>query len=455
MSVFPAYREVLGRVQPMGLAGRVRAVRGLTASVADFPAPMGAACRIVRGTRAIEARVIGFTDDETLVMPLGAMTGISRGDRVVSAVGDQAVGVSSDVLGRILDGFGRPMDGRGGIRVDRRMPIWPGPLQPLRRRRISEPLGTGVRALDAMLMIGRGQRMGIFSRSGLGKSVLLGMIGRYTAADVIVIALVGERGREVRDFLEKDLGDEGLRRAVVVVSTSDEPPLLRVQGGAVATAVAEYFRDQGKDVLLLMDSLTRLATAQRQIGLAAGEPPATSGYTPSVFGLLPQLLERSGRTAAGSITAFYTVLVEADDMPDPVGDAVRAVTDGHVHLSQALANRGHFPAVDVLRSVSRLMIDVADEEHLAAAGAVQRLLAHYDEIEDMAAIGAYEEGGRVEYDLAVHMMPIVREFFAQRPGHSAELAATRRGLIDLREQIGSARRHLARAAARELRPARR
>jgi len=445
MSPFAEHRQMLRRIQPVGLAGRVRAIRGLTVGVADFPAPVGAACRIAPGRGGVEGRVIGFAGAETLVMPLGCVEGVCRGDRVECGVGGQTVGVSPEMLGRLVDGLGRPIDGQGPVGIDRRMPIWPGPLGAMERRRITEPLPTGVRAMDAMLTSGRGQRMGIFSGSGVGKSVLLGMIGRYTAADVTVIALIGERGREVRDFLERDLGPEGLKRAVVVVSTGDEPPLLRVQGGAVAVAVAEYFRDQGKDVLLLMDSLTRLAMAQRQIGLAAGEPSASRGYTPSVFALLPQLLERCGRTRAGSITGFFTVLMEGDDAADPLGDAVRAATDGHVWLSRGLAQRGHFPAVDVLQSVSRVMADVAGEDHRQAAREVQALIAVHREIEDMVAVGAYRKGSSAEHDLAVNMMPILRAFLAQPTDVRTEFASTVRGLIDLREQVVGARRQLARA----------
>jgi flagellum-specific ATP synthase len=451
MSPFAPYRQILRTLQPVGIAGRVRAVRGLTVGVADFSAPVGAGCRIFRGPRGIEARVIGFAGDETLVMPLGDVTGISRGDRVVCSVNEQTVAVSPAMLGRVLDGFGRPIDGKGEIRIDRRMPIWPEPMGPMLRRRIDQPLATGVRAVDAMLTIGRGQRMGIFSGSGVGKSVLLGMISRYTAADVTVIGMIGERGREVRDFIEKDLGPEGLRRAVVVACTSDQPPLLRVQSGAVAMALAEYFRDQGRDVLLLIDSLNRLATAQRQIGLAAGEPPATKGYTPSVFNLLPQLVERAGRSQSGSITAFYAVLVEGDDMSDPIADAARAVTDGHVSLSRKLANRGHFPAVDVLLSVSRVMIDVADDAHLAAARTVQSLLAVYDEVEDMVNIGAYQKGASAEYDLAIRMMPAVRKFLAQHMDQAAPFDRTRKALLELAEQIRRAEQPAgptARAASR-------
>jgi len=453
MSPFAPYRQILRTLQPVGIAGRVRAVRGLTVSVADFSAPIGANCRILRGPRGIAARVIGFAGNETLVMPLGAVTGICRGDRVVSSVDEQTVGVGPGVLGRVLNGFGRPIDGKGQIRLDRRMPIWPEPMGPMRRPRITRTLETGVRALDAMLTIGRGQRMAVLSGSGVGKSVLLGMIGRCAAADVTVIALIGERGREVREFLEKDLGPEGLRRAVVVACAGDEPPPLRVQTGAVATAVAEYFRDQGRDVLLLVDSLSRLATAQRQIGLAAGEPPTTKGYTPSVFSLLPQLLERAGRAESGSITAFYAVLVAGDDMADPIGDAARAVTDGHVYLARALANRGHFPAIDVLQSVSRVMVDVAERAHLDAARDVQALMAAYEEVEDMVNVGAYQKGTSAEYDLAIEMMPAVREFLAQPMDQLARLDDSRDGLAGLAARIRSARQQDERHGSGPPRPA--
>jgi len=438
------YRQMLEHIRPVTVAGRVRAVTGLTVRVSDFSAPVGAGCRICRGSSQVEARVIGFAGAETLVMPMGQTAGICRGDRVVCSADEQAVGVSPAMLGRVLNGFGRPIDSGGEIRIDRRMPIWPEPLGPLSRRRITEPLGTGVGVIDAMLTAGRGQRMSILSGSGVGKSVLLGMIARYTSADVTVIALIGERGREVRDFIEKDLGEAGLRRAVVVASASDEPPPLRVQAAGVATAVAEYFRDQGKNVLLLTDSLTRLATAQRQIGLAAGEPPATKGYPPSVFHLLPQLLERCGRTRRGSITGFYTVLVEGDDPADPVADAVRAVTDGHIFLSRDLANRGHYPAVDVLRSVSRVMADVAAPEHRDAARQVQATLAMYEEVEDMVNIGAYREGASVAHDVAIRFAPALREMFAQRTDASAGADDAASGLIDIASRMRAMRRELSR-----------
>jgi len=370
------------------------------------------------------------------------MTGICRGDRVVCTFTEPTISVSPHMLGRVLDGSGRPVDGKGALQVGTPVSIWPAPIAPMRRRRITQALCTGIRAIDAMLTVGRGQRMGIFSGSGIGKSVLLGMISRYTSADVTVIGLIGERGREVRDFIEKDLGAEGLKRSVVVVSTGDEPPLLRVQAGAVATAVAEYFRDRGCNVLLLMDSLTRLATAQRQIGLVAGEPPATKGYTPSVFNLLPELLERCGCTESGSITGFYSVLVEGDDLSDPLSDAVRSVTDGHVWLSRDLANRGQYPAVDCLQSVSRLMIDVTDQEHREAARELLRLLAVYGDIEDMVSIGAYKAGSSIDCDLAIKVMPMILEFLAQPITEGARLDQTRQALVDLHRKVLRLRREL-------------
>ncbi len=437
MTSFDTYRQVVRHVQPVGVAGRVSGVRGLSVSVSDFPAPMGAACRIIRGGQCLDARVVGFAGPETLVMPMGTMNGICRGDRVLLTSSEQTVGVGTQMLGRLLDGSAQPMDGLGPFRVDARVPVYPEPISPMSRRRIDQPLATGIRVIDSMLTIGRGQRMGIFSASGVGKSVMMGMISRFTSADVIVIALIGERGREVLDFVEKDLGPEGLKRAVVIASTGDQPALARVQAGATATAVAEYFRDQGCDVLLLMDSLTRLAAAQRLIGLASGEPPTTKGYTPSVFNILPQLLERSGRTERGSITGFYTVLVEGDDLSEPVSDAVRAVTDGHIYLSRRLANRGQYPAVDILQSVSRVMMDVADDEHRQTARELQRVVAMHADIEELVNVGAYKMGANAEYDQAVRAMPFIQRFLAQGMHERAEFQDTRLALKSLRQQIRS------------------
>lgn len=413
MTLLNTYKQIVRRCQPIGVSGRVAGVQGLTVRVSDLSAPVGAACTIHSHGSSVGARVIGFADDHTLVMPLGATAGIRRGDRVVCDSSEQSIGVGRSMLGRVLNGFGQPIDDGPALQVETRRPIYPDVLDPMQRQRISEPIGTGIRAIDSMLTIGRGQRMGIFSGPGVGKSVLMGMVSRYTSADVTVIALVGERGREVRDFIERDLGPEGLKKAVVVVATGDEPPLVRVQAGAVATTVAEYFRDAGCDVLLLMDSLTRLAMAQRQIGLVAGEPPATKGYTPSVFNLLPELLERSGRTQTGSITGFYTVLVEGDDISEPIADAARSITDGHIWLSRSLANRGHYPAIDVLESVSRVMIDVVDQGHREAARKVQRMLALYSDIEDLVTIGAYAAGSSAEYDAAIEARPLIEQLLRQ------------------------------------------
>ena len=447
MNQLETYRQVLEHVQSVNIAGRVSGVRGLTVSVSEFPVPLGARCRIVRSGEALEAQVIGFAGEQTLIMPIGRLAGIRRGDRVVMTATQQTVAVGQEMLGRVLDGFGQPLDGRGAFAVETRAELWPQPLTPMDRPRIDQPLATGVRAIDSMLTIGRGQRMGVFSPSGVGKTVLLGMISRFTTADVAAIALIGERGREVRDFIERDLGPDGLRRSVVVVSTSDQPALVRVQAGAVATAIAEHFRDRGGNVLLVMDSLTRLATAQRQIGLAAGEPPAARGYTPSVFSLLPELMERAGRTNRGSITGFYSVLVEGDDAADPITDAVRSVTDGHIFLSRQLAGRGQYPAVDVLASVSRVMRDVVDGEHRQAAGDVHRLMSLHAEIEDLVSIGAYQSGASAAADLAVEMMPEIRRFLAQDIAERAEFAAAKASLLALREAIRRQSRRLdARAA---------
>lgn len=436
MTLLEAHRRRLDQVQPLGIAGQVNCASGLTVSVSDFPAPIGAACAIASAGGQIAGRVIGLGEHGTVVMPLGSMSGIARGDRVELVSSVQEVAVGPAMLGRVLDGLGRPIDGLGPMPTQASVPLWPAPLAAMQRRRIDTPLSTGVRVIDSLLTVARGQRMGIFSGSGVGKSVLMGMISRYTAADVCVIALIGERGREVREFVEKDLGPAGLKRSVVVAATGDEPPLVRVQAGAAATAICEYFRDRGCNVLLLMDSLTRLGWAQRQIGLVSGEPPASKGYTPSVFNLLPQLLERAGCTDKGSITGFYTVLLEGDDLNEPVADAARAVTDGHIYLSREMANRGHYPAVDVLRSVSRVMSDVVDGEHRQAARDIHRLIALYSEIEDLVTIGAYQSGANVEYDLAIKSMPLINNFLAQAVGEHSGFALTCQGIKDLQRQVG-------------------
>jgi len=394
--------------------GRVAALVGLTVEVHDFAVPVGAQCEIItRNGVIIPAQTIGFRRDISVLMPLAEMMGIARGDRVRCRQTQVTVPVGEELLGRVINADALPLDGKGPLLCQIRRPVDAAPIPALHRVRIDEPIGTGIRAIDALTTCGRGQRLGIFSGPGIGKSILLGMIARYTNADVTVIALVGERGREVREFIEKDLGPEGLRHAVVVVSTSDEPAPLRCRAGFVASTMAEYFRDQGKDVLLLMDSVTRIALAQRQIGLAMGEPPATKGYTPSVFALLPQLVERCGRTQKGSITGFYTVLVEGDDLSEPISDAMRSILDGHLWLSRGLANRGHYPAIDVLESISRVMPEVTSENHVLMARDITRLVALYRDVEDLVNIGAYAAGTSSEIDLAVKSQPSINQFLQQ------------------------------------------
>jgi flagellum-specific ATP synthase len=346
-------------------------------------------------------------------MPLGEVRGISPGMRVINTRRKLEVSVGSEVLGRILSGDGEPLDGRGPLVTTLTYPVDRHPPSAYERKRIQEVMVTGIRAIDGLLTVGKGQRIGIFSGSGVGKSTLLGMIARNTLADINVIALIGERGREVREFIERDLGEEGLKRSVVVVVTSDEPPMLRIRGAYVATAIAEYFRDQGLDVMFMMDSITRFAMAQREVGLAVGEVPATKGYTPSVFSLLPKLLERTGTSSRGSITAFYTVLVEGDDVNEPISDTVRGILDGHIVLSRSLAQKNHYPAIDVLASVSRLMVDVASEEHRLLAAKVKELLATYREAEDLIRIGAYVRGSDPRIDEALLRISAIESFLKQ------------------------------------------
>ncbi len=421
--------EQLERIMPTALVGSVVRTTGTIAAVADFPAPVGALVEIERQTEApLRAEVIGFRDRETLLYPLSAMTGVRRGNRVRLRRTSRWLRVGEGLLGRVVDCEGRCIDGRRQPALERRTPLDRDPPQATHRPRIQTPLGTGVRALDALLTCGKGQRMGIFAGSGVGKSVTLGMMARYTAADVNVIGLIGERGREVNEFLERDLGESGLARSVVVVATSDEPALRRVQAALTATAIAEYFRDSGRDVLLMMDSLTRFAMAQREIGLAAGEPPTTRGYPPSVFALLPRLVERAGRSPAGSITGFYSVLVEGDDPQEPICDTVRGLLDGHTWLSRKMAARGHYPALDILESISRVMNDIVERPHFEAALGIRELLAAYRDHEDLISIGAYRKGANRTVDTAIDFLDEINKFLRQRvdepvtqPAAAAEL----------------------------------
>jgi len=402
------------RIEPIRLNGKVTEVIGLVITSEGPAVRLGEVCLIeTQGGGFVRAEVVGFRESRVLLMPLGEMNGIAPGAEVIATGTDLEVEVGEELLGRIVGGLGQPIDGKGELGTGVFYPVYNTPPDPLRRKRIDQVLPTGVKAIDGLLTCGRGQRIGIFAGSGVGKSTLLGMIARYAEADVNVIALIGERGREVRDFLEKDLGPQGLARSVIVVATSDQAPLVRVRGALVATAIAEYFRDQGKDVLFMMDSVTRFAIAQREIGLAIGEPPTTRGYTPSVFALLPRLLERSGTAISGTITGLYTVLVEGDDMNEPIADAVRGILDGHIVLSRDLAARGHYPAIEVLQSVSRVMPDLISGEHERAVQRVREILATYQKSEDLINIGAYAEGTNPQIDYAIYHRDSVIEFLKQ------------------------------------------
>ncbi len=428
MSVFSERAALLAESLPARLTARVRQVVGLVIEGTALAVPVGALCRIRTKGGPVDAQVVGFRAGSTLLMPFGRLEGISPGDTMECATLRQVVPVGEQLLGRVIGGRGEPLDGKGPIVAAEQYPLYAPAPDPLTRARITEPMAVGIRSIDALLTIGAGQRMGIFSGSGIGKSVLLGMIARNTAAEVNVVALVGERGREVREFLERDLGEEGLRRSVVVVATSDRPALLRVRAASVACAVAEYFRDQGRDVVLMMDSVTRVAFAQREIGLSVGEPPATKGYPPSVFAMLPKLLERTGTAARGSITGLYAVLVEGDDLSEPIGDAVRGIIDGHIVLSRDLANRGHYPAVDVLGSISRVMPDVVDAEHRAAAARAVASMAAYRTAEDLINIGAYVDGSNPEIDAAKSVKRPLDEFLRQDMFARTSFEEAREGL---------------------------
>jgi flagellum-specific ATP synthase len=425
----------LDGVMTASLVGSVVESTGMTAAVADFPAPIGALVDIERQSGpATQGEVIGFREGVTIVHLLTATTGVRHGSRARLIRTTRSLRVGLALLGRVIDANGRCIDGRPQPVLPDRVPLDRMPPSPIERPRITTPLSTGVRAIDALLTCGRGQRLGIFSGSGVGKSVLLGMMTRNTDADVIVTGLVGERGREVNEYLERDLGPQGLGRSVVVVATSNEPALARVQAALAATAVAEYFRDQGKNVLLLMDSITRFAMAQREIGLAAGEPPTTRGYPPSMYALLPRLVERAGQTKSGSITAFYSVLVEGDDETEPVSDSMRGLLDGHVWLSRKLAGRGHFPAVDVLSSISRLMNEIATPQHRSAAMLIRQLLAAYSEHEDLISIGAYRRGTQRAVDAAIDMRDAIEEFLKQPIAEAASIEPTIQRLTTLAGQ---------------------
>jgi flagellum-specific ATP synthase len=413
----------LRRVNPVRLSGRVTNVIGLVIEGNGPGLPIGGVCSIERRDgAAVAAEVVGFRERRILLMPLGDVSGLEPGNRIVVVRERPVFGAGPGLLGRILDGLGAPLDGGRPIEIERDISLYGAPLNPLTRMPIRTPLDLGIRAMNALLTCGTGQRLGIFSGSGVGKSSLLGMIARTTRAEVNVIALIGERGREVREFIERDLGPEGLARSVVVVATSDQPPLVRIRGAFLATAIAEYFRDSGRQVMLMMDSLTRLAMAQREVGLSVGEPPSARGYTPSVFAMLPRLVERAGATEHGSVTGLYTVLVEGDDMNEPVADTARSLLDGHVVLSRALAHQGHYPAIDVLRSISRLMGDLATPAQTALAHRVRGWLATHRDAEDLISIGAYRAGTSARIDEAIAKIDAVNAFLRQPLGARVSLA---------------------------------
>jgi flagellum-specific ATP synthase len=425
-NLFSVLESDLEKLQLIKINGRVVQVVGLVAESQGPDVRVGDLCRICfrDGSHGLDAEVVGFRGDRVLLMPLGDLREVGPGSDVLSMDRPLGVAVGEGLLGRILDGLGEPLDDKGPLAVTDFYPLHADPPHPLRRQMVEKPLSVGVRVIDGFLTLGTGQRIGIFSGSGVGKSTLLGMMARYTTADVNVISLVGERGREVREFIERDLGEEGLKRSVLVIATSDQPPLIRLKAALTATAIAEFFRDKGKNVLLMMDSVTRVARAQREIGLAIGEPPATRGYTPSVFEVLPQILERAGAGEYGSITGVYTLRVEGDDMNEPVADTVRGVLDGHIVLSRKIAARNFYPSVSVLESVSRVMPAIVSPEHLDAAGRVRDLLATYAESEDLINIGAYKAGASPRVDWALRHLDSVRAFLSQKVDESSPFEDT-------------------------------
>lgn len=409
------YRNAVDNASFIKSTGKIVKVIGLVIESLGPDVRLGEICYIRPREikKNLPAEVVGFKGNNVLLMPLGNLEGIGPGCEIVSSGSSFKIKVGASLLGRVLDGLGNPIDGKGQIRAEQEVSIYNSPPNPLLRKRISQPLTFGVKAIDGILTCGKGQRIGIFSGSGVGKSTLLGMIARNTDAQINVIGLIGERGREVREFIERDLGKEGLKRSILVIATSEQPALVRLRGALVATTIAEFFRDQGLDVMLMMDSVTRFAMAQREVGLAIGEPPATRGYTPSVFALLPKILERSGTADKGTITALYTVLVDGDDMNEPIADAVRGILDGHIVLSRELAVQNHYPAIDVLSSVSRVINDIIDDEHLQKINKLKMILSTYKDAEDLINIGAYNQGSNPKIDYAIKNIDSVRRFLRQ------------------------------------------
>lgn len=436
MTDFSKYKEIAATTNTYKEIGQVTDIIGLVIEADGPPSSIGDLCYIYprMDEDPIWAEVMGFRGEKILLMPLGDMEGLKPGATVVNAGGAIEVKVGSELLGRVLDGLGRPIDEYGDIRTNTTCPVSTRRINPLTRKKVAEPLFLGVKSVDGFITLGKGQRVGIMAGSGVGKSTLLGMFARNSQADMNVIALIGERGREVREFLDNSLGPEGLARSVIVVATSDQPSLVKIKAAQVAMTIAEYFRDSGRDVLFMLDSITRIAMAQREVGLAIGEPPATRGYTPSVFALMPKLLERAGNSDKGTMTGIYSVLVEGDDFNEPISDTVRGILDGHIALSRALAQKNHFPAVDILASISRVMIEVVQKEHYKAAGEIRNLLALYEKNQDLINIGAYVQGSDPRIDRAIRLIDEINGFLRQGIDEKLDSQAVISKLIEISEK---------------------
>ncbi|MBK7980589.1 MAG: flagellar protein export ATPase FliI [Ignavibacteriae bacterium] len=435
-NITETYAQIIDSTDSIKLNGKVTDVIGFIIISVGPNVSLGEICTIIdrNGKEICKSEVVGFKDGKVLSIALGEIQNIAPSCQIVSSGKSFTIGVSDQLLGRVIDGFGNPIDDKGEINFSIFKNTHREPPNPLTRKRIDTALQTGVRAIDGLLTVGKGQRVGIFAGSGVGKSVMLGMIARNTTADISVIILVGERGREVREFIEKDLGEEGLKRSVIVVATSDKPSLARIKAAYIGTTIAEYFRDQGKDVVLMMDSVTRFAHAQREVGITIGEPPTTKGYTPSVFAVLPKLLERAGTSTKGSITGFYTVLVDGDDMTDPIADSVRSILDGHFVLSRKLANKGQFPAIDPLQSISRVMPDIIPDDHRKRALEFNEILSSYNEAEDLINIGAYVKGSNPQIDHALSKISGLRTYLKQDIKEGASYSDTVKKLYNLIEK---------------------
>ena len=422
----------------VSIDGKVSQVVGLVIEATGPQNAVGSLCNIhSQNGSLVRAEIVGFKENKILLMPLDETVGIVLGARVTSSPQQLAVPVGPELKGRVLDGLGNPIDDLGKLNCKEKYPVFNTPPDPLKRKRIDFQLSTGIRSIDGLIPIANGQRVGIFAGSGVGKSVTMGMIARNTSAEINVIALIGERGREVREFIENDLGEEGMKRSILVVATSDQAPYIRLKASLTATAIAEYFRDQGQDVMLMMDSLTRVAQAQREVGLAVGEAPTSKGYTPSVFALLPRLLERTGTNSLGSITGLYSVLVEGDDLSDPVADSARSILDGHIVLSRDLANKGHYPSVDVLKSVSRLKTTIAKGEKLKQINKIIELMSVFNDSEDLINIGAYAKGSNPNVDIAIEFMPVINQLLRQGIEETTDLNETVQVIEAINEKINS------------------